>query len=311
MKRQMSILGIAAMLAAAGTANAQMAVNEDLGTLGFGSTNLVNDTANGANNATLYEGITNPASNWGNEYVYQFTLTGDAVVSLFLNSVTNDADFFLLDGLDVAPDLSGTGKPAAQDTIAFAFLDFPPEGQQMGIFGAGTYFLSVDAFNGADPGDGTNATFDLDLIIDAVPGPPSSFIDLGAIAGDTDMFTIDSFGSDFDTELGLYDNNGILLDNNDDSGGGLQSELIVNSLAQGDYWVALGGFNTTFGDGFGAIADSSSADGNGVLNYNGQTTTAAVGAGEVQWFRFTVTPATSSIALLGLGGLAMTRRRRA
>lgn len=310
MKRQMSMLGIAAMLAAAGTANAQMVVNEDLGTLGFGSLNLVNDTANGANNATLYEGITNPVLNWGNEYVYQFTLTGNSLVSLFLNSATNDPDFFLLDGLAVAPDLSGTGKPAAQNGLAYAFLDFPPEGQTMGLFGAGTYFLSVDAFNGADPGDGTNSAFDLDLIIDAAPPPPSSFIDLGAIASDTDSFTIDSFGSDFDTELGLYNNMGILLDTNDDAGG-LQSELAVSNLAQGDYWVALGGFNTNYGDGFDATADAGSAGGNAVLNYNGQTTNTAVASETVQWFHFNVTPAPSSIALLGLGGLAMARRRRA
>ncbi len=104
-----------------------------------------------------------------------------------------------------------------------------------------------------------------------------------------------SFG-DNDTELGLYDSNGNLIATNDDEdfGAGILTSLIdsttVGALADGTYYVAVGNFNTDYAAGFGATS-TSTASGTSKLNLN-------------------FVPAPSSIALLGLGGLAAIRRRR-
>ena len=104
-----------------------------------------------------------------------------------------------------------------------------------------------------------------------------------------------SFGDD-DTELGLYDSAGNLIATNDDEdfGAGILTSLIdsntVGALADGTYYVAAGNFNTTFGAGFAATSTST-----------------ASGTSKVT---FSFVPAPSSVALLGLGGLAAIRRRR-
>ena len=57
--------------------------------------------------------------------------------------------------------------------------------------------------------------------------------DLGVIGNEGD-YTFDTFGSDYDTEIGLYDMDGNLLaDNDDDAVGGLQSQVIEDLAAQG------------------------------------------------------------------------------
>ncbi len=104
-----------------------------------------------------------------------------------------------------------------------------------------------------------------------------------------------SFGDD-DTELGLYDSAGNLIATNDDEdfGAGILTSLIdsttVGALADGTYYVAAGNFNTDFGAG-----------------WNVTSTSTAVGTSKVT---FSFVPAPSSVALLGLGGLAAIRRRR-
>lgn len=104
-----------------------------------------------------------------------------------------------------------------------------------------------------------------------------------------------SFGDD-DTEVGLYDSNGNLIATNDDFdfGGGILTSALssagVGNLADGTYYIAVGNFNTTFGPAFGVVSTST-----------------AVGTNKLT---VSFVPAPASIAVLGLGGLAVARRRR-
>ena len=52
-----------------------------------------------------------------------------------------------------------------------------------------------------------------------------------------------------DTNLGLWNAGGVLLDSNDDSVLGLQS-VISSDLAEGVYYLAGGAENTSFAEGF-------------------------------------------------------------
>lgn len=122
-------------------------------------------------------------------------------------------------------------------------------------------------------------------------------------AGDIDF---DTFTSTFDTELAIYSANGTLLGTNDDTGG-LQSQVLIN-LAEGDYYVIIGGYNSLFGDGG---ASGGNAAGDFVLNINGaNAASGTLAAGGLAAYSLTVVPTPGALALLGLGGLVTARRRR-
>jgi hypothetical protein len=272
------------VLLAANLASADLVVNQNLGTLSTGVTTVAGNTATGANNADYYGSTTNPAGNWANELVYQFTLANDSIVDLALNFDSNDTDFFLLDGLTTTFD--GI-KNVAQNDLVAAFLDFGPE--TLGFVPAGTYYLSAETFAGFDPPPGPgpySSMFDLNITV-TEPGPPTVFTDLGIIATFPAPFSIDTFGSDFDTELGAFTSSGGLSRVNDDAGGTLQSQLNYPLGARpGLYYLALGGFNTTFDDGF--IVSPGTSSGNFVLNYPNGVDTGVLPANAIEWYRFEV-----------------------
>jgi len=134
----------------------------------------------------------------------------------------------------------------------------------------------------------------------------------GALAPDT-YLDIDTEGSALvtanDTEIALYKDSGIFLKTDDDDGSGLLSQLTFGSgsgmpgvpvgglayngrdgaLPAGTYYLAVGGYNSTFGDGF-AASSTSANTGNFTLN-----------------FYFNVIPEPAAFVLLGLG--ALLRRR--
>ena len=63
------------------------------------------------------------------------------------------------------------------------------------------------------------------------------------------QLTADTAGTDFDTELGLYDLNGILVANNDDDFGGITPQSLFTEMAlpAGTYYLAAGEYNMAFG----------------------------------------------------------------
>jgi hypothetical protein len=121
--------------------------------------------------------------------------------------------------------------------------------------------------------------------------------DLGIIGdgtGDLTLDTIDSAVSD--TELGLYDAAGNLLDQNDDlPGGGLHSAVVVSNLAEGTYYAAVSTYNTTFGPAD-FLVFGGRKSGEIVLNYSdGDVAGSATGSldlagddGGVTWFSFEI-----------------------
>jgi hypothetical protein len=295
-------------LVAASGASAQIMVDDDLGTLSLGSTVSRSGTTVGATNDASNYLNANDALIWGGDLVYELDLASSGLLSLTSdddNAAPGDLDFFLLTGLSVV-----AGE--AQDVFGGQFGPLIETSGDFGFVPAGTYFLAVDSFLGDGTVDGEGAfSFDLTLseFIPPTP-PPATDVVLDAagsvstsVAADEILFyefvfdgttgTIDTFGSDFDTELGLFDVSGALVANNDDAGGTLQSELILDGFAAGTYYLAVGGFNTEFDDGFSAVPGAFGSDG-GSLILNG-----------------VVIPEPTSLALLGMGGLAALRRRRA
>lgn len=325
--KKTSLLAIAAGAAFAANASAQLMVNGNLGTLPQGVTNVAGDTANGANNADYYDGITNSAGNWANELVYSFSLSSRSLVDFSFLAESSDTDLFLLNGLNTVP---VPPKNAATDALQAIFLDGGPESY---IIEPGNYFLSVETFAGFDPAPGPfTSTFSLNLDVQAIlpymPGAPAGnqpqAMDLGVIGAPGDTFTFDTNGSDGDTELGLYDQAGNLIVNDDDGGDGLQSLIETEGIAAGTgqafggldagtYFLAISEFNTTFGtSNFDVTGGLEDGDNLGwVLNVDGVEAMSGTLSfpDQVKWLSFTIVPTPSSIALLGLGALAVRRRR--
>jgi hypothetical protein len=183
-------------------------------------------------------------------------------------------------------------------------------------FVAGDGILDLEFFESFD--DNLNAidarylTGSLTIEFEASQPPqPPVAMDLGVIATINDVVIVNTRGSDFDTELGVYNSAGALLATNDDIdlfGGDFDSEIVLGTLPVGTYYTALGGFNTIYGGGFGVTGGSSA--GNYEFNYNGGAMPGVLAANAVKWFSFQVVPEPTSISLIlcGIGLLAARRR---
>ncbi len=306
------------LFAMVGVARADLAVDMDLGTLTAGvltpgTTNVIGDTTGGPNNAHSYtllnqfpgtprilpiNGIYN-----GSERVFQFTTTQESLFSVTLNSATGDPDFYLLDTLAtqvIAPDTFQYGAAAT-----FDFLQTPPQDGDLFRIPAGTYYLSVDAFSETsdDVNDlGDVGPFDLNINLTAI-NQPTNVVALGEITTAFAEFEIDTFLSDYDSEFVLYDADGVILEESiftspippGVNGSSLRFEPgLATGLPQGSYFIGIGGFDTTFANGFNtAPAPSPTPFGNAILTYGDGTSSTssspiATAADTVQWFSFDV-----------------------
>ena len=108
--------------------------------------------------------------------------------------------------------------------------------------------------------------------------------DLGNLASGA-VVNIDTIGSNFDTELALFDVNGGLIAQNDDAFG-VQSQITSAGLEDGTYFIAVAGFSATFGNGFNASGGFSSGD--YALNVNGISSGGALAVDEVVFFSFNI-----------------------
>ena len=142
-------------------------------------------------------------------------------------------------------------------------------------------------------------------VASAQVAPPEN-ISLGLLGDGNRALDFNTFGSVIDTELGLFAANGALLAENDDTTN-LQSQIAIPSgLLVGTYYLAVGRFDTVFGDGFFANGLSG---GDFILNYGaGQTTGGTIGAVGVVWFSFEIGAEPEPEALT-LSGVDLNRNR--
>ena len=89
--------------------------------------------------------------------------------------------------------------------------------------------------------------------------------------------TIDTIGSDFDTEIGIYDANGVFIGSNDDGPTGVtpQSLFTELGLANGTYYIAAGANNTIFGADFDVTSSNTTDTGTLFINASGQSSETA------------------------------------
>jgi hypothetical protein len=115
-----------------------------------------------------------------------------------------------------------------------------------------------------------------------------------------ELFRANTFGNTLtggtygagDTEIALFDSAGNVVASNDDAGYPIVASdvQLTGGLAAGDYWIAASAYNLSFGSGWTASASD-----------------AGTVSGDI---KITITPAPSSLALLGFGALVGARRRR-
>jgi hypothetical protein len=136
----------------------------------------------------------------------------------------------------------------------------------------------------------SNTVLELSYVTPAAP--PRIDVRLGVVAESFSPLRLNTLGSDFDTELGVYSETGKLVAQNDDvvSRDGTASpasEVDFHlGLPAGDYFAVLGGFNTIFDDGF--AVSPGTAGGNYTLSAAGVATAGSVARNEVSFVAFTV-----------------------
>jgi hypothetical protein len=239
----------------------------------------INDVGNSAGVPAGTYNLFTVTVDWGNPIGDPWSSEADLTITTSAGSVTID------------PATSGAANSGAATTLTFS-----------GGLPGGDYDPSVDGFleislNQSYAGSSADWS-NISVLIDFTPPPPPpatiGTITIGSATcgvqqtitdaydpavsdvdwvlfvydGSCEAVTFDTFTSAFeDTELGVYAENGSLLGSNDDAaGGGLLSELILPSLSAGNYYIAIGGFNTTFGTGFAATSNTTDAAADIVLN---------------------------------------------
>lgn len=223
--------------------------------------------------------------------------SNEAIWALADNDITNATVFYADPG--PAPNSASNGNAV---TLTWSALLSRRVGASSPL-----WFLSLQTFAGSSANwNNVSVTFDTF----AAPAP-SSFINLGVVADDDDIFSLDTAGSDFDTEIGLFNDFGGLIASNDDDFPNLTSLIDNIQLEAGTYYFSVSGFNTNFNnDGFGAVPGLGSDGGSIGGSINGVTFSGSVASESVQWYSFQVVPTPGALSVLGLGALVAGRRRR-
>ncbi len=259
---------------------ADLVVNDDLGILGAGTVNVAHNTNLGTNNVDRYSSFGSHV--YGNEIVFQFTIESRLLLDLTSVSLTGDHDFFLLDSLET--DTNDDGFRFATGTLGEIWLDFPPETESFGLLEPGTYYLSADSYDESAADFAIALSFSTPDQLDIQNTTP-----LGRAAAIGSPFSIDTLGSIFDTELGIWDQDGNLIASNDDIDGEIrQSRIEFPALAQGVYYIGLGAYDTDYYPDFIAITTDDDESGSYQLNYPNGTLSGNLGAKEIIFFSFEI-----------------------
>ena len=155
-----------------------------------------------------------------------------------------------------------------------------------------------------------NNTLALANYLGSIGAPGGSFVIEGSI-GDSDVdwfsFTLDNDASlSFFSVFGSNNGDGVMqivaaggdvIAFDDDSGVGFMPALQIENLTAGTYYIGLSGFDDVDDT---SVASDELADGIG----HNQNFTYKLNAG------FSVVPAPGAVALFGMGGIMMTKRRR-
>ena len=230
--------------------------------------------------------------------------SNEAIWAVADNDLNNASAFYW--DLGPSPDSASNGNP-----VTLNWAGYRGGYDTVDISAGPLWFIAAQAFDFSDANwNNTSLT-----LTDQAAPTPDAFIDLGVVALENVPFDIDTIGSDFDTELGLFNSWGGLAEADDDDAGSLLSLINVPGLPAGTYFLNAGGFNTIYGaGGYEVIVDGSLGSEGGSLNINidGSSVYAGLLAADTnQFFRFTVAvPTPGSVAVLGLAGLAGLRRRR-
>jgi hypothetical protein len=166
------------------------------------------------------------------------------------------------------------------------------------------YEFSVGPDIGADCDfDGVADADELDCNNDGTPDDCQIFDSLafGGVAGTSDdLIDINTFGSDFDTEIAVwnYTTGELIAENDDFDGSNNRQSQIIRTYEPGEYLLAYTGFNAIFSDfspdfQFGGIEINTggcAAGGITVVSIAGNTGTGGLGSGQVRLQPFTIAP---------------------
>jgi len=115
----------------------------------------------------------------------------------------------------------------------------------------------------------------------------ASIEDLGLFDAVTTVRTLGGAGFGTDTEMAMFDANGVLLRSNDDFEDSLNSGFSGLSLADGTYYLSVTPFDTTFANGL--VCPGFWGTGEFSIALNGVTLdTATLGVYSTFWYKFTI-----------------------
>lgn len=204
------------------------------------------------------------------------------------NAWSQEAHWIVADGALGEPDTqyyvnpgkasNGAGNNSSVQLVWEGWFDIPLSGPR------DVTLIAVETF----PNSSARwANTVLELSYHTPPMAPTLDVDFGTIAHEFGPFSIVTTG-DLDSELAVYSSTGEVLAKNDDAiGTTVNSELSFDyGLPAGRYIAAVGGFNTTFADGYGVTPGASSGDYG--LNVAGKSAAGALAAGQVSYVGFSV-----------------------